>query len=308
MSADDFPGMGGGAPLVRFGTSSFSSSDWVGPFYPRGTKPAEFLRKYAERYDTVEIDATYYAVPSARTVEGWAGRTPEGFLVAAKFPRDIVHGGSGPRPDPARVLDPATSYPIRDAFLGVMRRLGPRLGPLVLQLPYFRKGEFPRASDFLHRLDRFLGDLPGDLRYAVEIRNRNWLTAEFAELCRHHQAALVLVDRAYMPHADELAFDPVTAGFTYIRLLGDRHAIEKITRKWDREVVDHSGRLQRWASVLTRLLDREVPSFVYVNNHYAGHAPATVERLRRAFGDAAREAGLDPGREVRLATDPPGGP
>jgi uncharacterized protein YecE (DUF72 family) len=280
----------------------------VGSFYPRGTKPAEFLKSYAGRYDTVEIDATYYAVPSSRTVEGWAGKTPEDFLIAAKFPRDIVHGGSGPRPDPARVLDPATSYPVRDAFLAVMRRLGPRLGPLLLQLPYFRKGEFQRVADFLDRLDRFLGDLPEDLRYAVEIRNRNWLTAEFAQLCRHHQVALVLVDRAYMPLADELEFDPVTADFTYIRLLGDRHAIETITRKWDREVIDRADRLDRWASVLTRLLEREVPSLVYVNNHYAGHAPATVERLRSSFEASAREAGLDPTREGRLAIDPPGGP
>jgi len=296
-----------GAPsLIRFGTSSFSSSDWVGPFYPRGTKPAAFLGIYAQHYDTVEIDATYYAVPSARVVEGWVQKTPETFLIAAKFPRAIVHGGDGPRPDAARVLQPDTSYPVRDEFLEVIRGLGPRLGPLVLQLPYFRKEEVPHRTDFLHRLDRFLGDLPGDLRYAVEVRNRGWLHPELAELCRHHRAALVLVDRAHMPHADEIAFDPITTDFTYIRLLGDHHGIERLTKTWDREVIDRGERLDRWAAVLTRLLEREIPAFVYVNNHYAGHAPATLERLRRAFADAARDVGLDPQR--RLAGSPRGGP
>src|SRR5206468_3839445 len=79
------------AGLVRFGTSSFSSEDWVGPFYPPGTAPGDFLRHYAHAFDTVEVDATYYAVPSARTVDGWVAKTPEGFLLAAKFPRSIVH-------------------------------------------------------------------------------------------------------------------------------------------------------------------------------------------------------------------------
>ena len=83
--------------------------------------------------------------------------------------------------------------------------------------------------------------------------------------------------------------DPVTSGFVYVRLLGDRKAIEKITRTWDREVIDHSDRLRRWAAFLVRMLRREVPTFVYVNNHYAGHAPTTVRRLIKMF-EAAVEA------------------
>jgi uncharacterized protein YecE (DUF72 family) len=269
----------------------------VGPFYPSGTKSTDYLTVYAERYDTVEIDATYYAVPAERTVEGWALKTSPGFLVAAKFPRDIVHGGDGPKPDPARVLDPDHSYPVRDRFLEVMERLGERLGPLVLQLPHFRRTEFPSAEPFLERLDRFLGDLPHGRRYAVEIRNRGWLTPDLADLCRTHGAALVLVDRAFMPHGDEVMsrFDPVTADFSYVRLLGDHHMMDRITTTWDKEVVDRSESLVRWAEVLVRMLERTVPTVVYANNHYAGYAPGTVEKLRRAFHRAAVEKGLDPG-------------
>ena len=270
----------------------------MGPFYPEGASPSDFLELYARRYDTVEIDATYYAVPAARTVEGWARRTPEGFLIAAKFPREIVHGGEGASPDPARILEPAHAYPVRDRFLAVMEKLGPRLGPLVIQFPYFNKKVFPSAEPFMDRLDRFLGDLPPGRFYAVEIRNRPWLTPAFADLCRRHRAGLVLVDQAWMPHGDEVErkMDPVTAGLAYVRLLGDRQEIEKLTTTWENEVIDRTDRLTRWAGFLVRMLEREVPTVVYVNNHYAGHAPATVEKLRRLFEEAARERGLDPGR------------
>lgn len=280
--------------FLRLGASSFSSPDWVGPFYPKGTSPARFLEVYAAHFDTVEIDSTYYAVPSARTVEGWARKTPERFLIAAKFPREIVHGGDGAVPDAAKILDPEIAYPVRDRFLRVMAGLGPRLGPLVIQFPYFNRKVFASEAPFLERLDRFLGDLPEGPRYAVEIRNRAWLTPALADLCRRRRAALVLVDQAWMPHADEVErlMDPVTADFAYVRLLGDRKEIEAITTTWEKEVIDRTDRLSRWARFLARLTERRVPSFVYVNNHYAGHAPATLERLKRLFLDASE--GDDP--------------
>jgi len=268
-------------PLVRIGTSSFSENDWVGPFYPSGTKPGDFLTYYAKRFNTVEIDATYYAIPSAGTVDGWRLKTPEGFLISAKFPRSIVHGGKEAKPDQKVILVPEATYSARDKFLEVMNRLGDRMGPLVLQFPYFSKAVFDSADIFLERLDRFLTDLPPDFRYAVEIRNRGWLTKNFAEMLRRHNVALVLVDQAWMPHADEVEkkFDPVTTDLAYIRLLGDRKEIEAITKNWDKEVIDRGERLERWAEVVARLIEREVATLIYVNNHYAGHAPTTAERL-----------------------------
>ena len=285
--------MGRDLSLVRFGTSSFSSKDWIGPFYPPGTAPKDFFASTPGRLDTVEIDATYYAVPTLRTVEGWAAKTPPDFLISAKFPRDIVHGGSGRTPNPARILDPDLTYPIRDEFLGVMRALGERLGPLVIQFPFFGNHLFAAPGPFMEKLDRFLGDLPEGFTYVVEIRNRSWLNADFAALCRRHRASMVLVDQAWMPHGDEVEreFDPLTGEVCYVRLLGDRPEIEAITTTWEREVIDREERLLRWARFLARVWEREVPTLVYVNNHYAGHAPATVERLRTRFLEAV---GLKP--------------
>lgn len=274
---------------LRIGTSSFSESDWVGPFYPAGTRPSGYLRYYATRFDTVEVDASYYAIPRRHTVETWAKNTPKTFRIAAKFPRSIVHGGEGPRPDPSVILRPDKVYGERDTFLDVMSGLGSRLGPLVLQFPYFSKAVFGSSAEFLDRLGRFLDDLPSGFRYAVEIRNRTWLTSTFADLLRDHRTALVLVDQGWMPHGDEVAemFNPVTTDFAYIRLLGDRKEIEAVTSRWDKVVIDRGDRLRRWAAVVTRFLMEEIETMVYANNHYAGFAPETADRLRAMIADDA---------------------
>jgi len=279
--------------LIRFGTSSFSWHDWVGPFYPPKTPAGEYLRYYATQFDCVEIDATYYAIPAAHTVDGWAAKTPPGFKIAAKFPRSIVHGGDTRVPDARRVLDPDTTYADRDEFLAVITRLGDRLGPLVLQFPFFAASAFATVQPFLERLDRFLHDLPRDHAYAVEVRNADWLAPPLAALLRSHGVALVVVDQEWMPHGDRVArwMDVVTAPFAYVRLLGDRHVIEAITTTWEREVIDQSASLERWAALLAAFAARGVPTFVFANNHYAGHAPATVRRLEAAYRD---RVGLPP--------------
>ena len=90
---------------LRYGTSSWSEKAWAGTFYPAGMPAGAWLGSYAERFDTVEADNTYYRVPAPALVRGWRDRTPEGFVLAAKFPRSVVHAGDGPRPDAEVVLD-----------------------------------------------------------------------------------------------------------------------------------------------------------------------------------------------------------
>ena len=225
--------------LVRFGTSSFSSKDWVGPFYPRGTQPRAFLTEYARHFDTVEVDATYYALPSARLVDGWREKVPDGFLLSAKFPKSIVHAGKTFKPDPTRIMDPDATYEDRDVFLEQMQRMGSKLAYLLIQFPYFNRATFPSEGPFLERLDTFLRDLPKEgFRYAVEIRNKAWLKPAYVDLLRHHGASLVLVDQAWMPHGDEVTpkFDVSTGQDCYMRLLGDRKQIEALkVRRAERE-------------------------------------------------------------------------
>lgn len=247
--------------------------------------PGDFLRQYASSFDTVEVDSTYYAIPSASMVDGWCDKTPDHFLLCAKFPRSIVHAGDGALPDASKLLLPDDTYRDRDRFLDVMARMGTRLGPLVLQFPYLSRKVFSSRDEFMERLDRFLEGLPRDFQYGVEIRNRTWLNKDFSELCRRHGASVVLVDQAWMPMADELDFDPITTDFAYIRLLGDRKEIESITRTWDREVIDREEKLVRWANYLVEMVNRQISTLVYVNNHYAGHAPTTARRLRQLYDE-----------------------
>lgn len=268
--------------VLRYGTSSWSAKGWVGPFYPDGMKPGDFLAHYATHFDTVEADVTYYRVPDRRLVEGWDRKLPEGFALSAKFPKSIVHAGRGPQPDGARILAEEHVRADTEAFLEQMARLRSKLGPLVLQFPYFNKRTFAERGPFLERLSRYLERLPGEHRYAVELRNKGWVDAELLDLLRAHGVAFVLLDLAYMPHPDRWleSLDLVTADFTYTRLIGDRKAVEARTRTFDALVLDRSRELARWAELL-RTVDSTVPeSYVYANNHYAGHGPATIRELR----------------------------
>ncbi len=264
-----------------YGTSSWSESSWDGVFYPKGTKPGDYLAHYATQFRTVEADVTYYRVPDARLTDGWTRKTPDGFLLSAKFPRTVVHGGEAEKPDGEKVLLPEAVGQDVERFLAAMGRLGKKCGPLVLQFPYFNKGVFPSIDPFLNRLDAFLQGLPSGFRYAVEVRNRPWIGAPLLEVLKKHRAGLVLVDLAYMPHPADLAekHDLVTADFVYSRLIGDRKAVDARTKTFDRIVIDQTERLIRWAELTKAMLARVPLALTYANNHYAGHGPATIREL-----------------------------
>jgi uncharacterized protein YecE (DUF72 family) len=274
--------------IVRYGTSSWSEKSWVGSFYPEGMRPGDFLTYYASQFSTVEADVTYYRVPDRRLVAGWNEKTPEGFALAAKFPRSIVHCGEGRTPDASRLLAPEHVGEDTRQFLDAMRLLGDKRGPLVLQFPYFNREAFPGPRPFLERLASFLDRLPDDFRYAVEIRNKHWVKPRLLDLLRERNVALVLLDLNYMPHPDEYDLDLVTADFCYTRLIGDRKAVDDRTETFDRIVIDQSRRLARWAAVLERFMERVPLGWIYANNHFAGHGPATIRDLAGRLPEAIR--------------------
>src|SRR5437867_1631867 len=150
---------------LHLGTSSWTADGWVGSFYPTDSKPADFLEYYADQFNSVEIDSTFYRIPAAKTVEQWRDRTPTGFIFAAKVPQIITH---------ERVLVDANSD--LKAFLKVMDLMGEKLGPLLFQFPYFNKQKFRGLGFFLERLDPWLEKLPAGYQWAVEVRNKGWLS------------------------------------------------------------------------------------------------------------------------------------
>jgi len=167
-------------------------------------------------------------------------------------------------------------------FVQAMDLLGDKLGPLLLQFGYFNKKAFLGVNDFLARLKPFLKKLPKGHKFAVEIRNKNWLVPQFVEALRERNIALALVDHVWMPRTAQWfeKFDPITADLTYIRWLGDRKEIEQQTTIWDKIIVDRSKELAEWVDILGKVHKRKIQIFAYANNHYAGFGPATVEMFQ----------------------------
>src|SRR5277367_3088890 len=119
------------AGKIHLGTSAFTAAGWEGAFYPAGMKPAEYLTYYATKFDTVEVDSTFYRTPAASTVTGWNRKTPEGFIFAAKVPQEITH---------EKVLLDCDEE--LKEFVRVMELLGDKLGPMLFQFPYFNRSTF----------------------------------------------------------------------------------------------------------------------------------------------------------------------
>lgn len=260
---------------LRLGTSSFTANGWLGSFYPANLSTRDYLTYYATKFNTVEVDSTFYRTPLVSTVKSWYEKTPAGFLFAAKVPRVVTH---------EKVLvDCEQEF---DEFVDHMTLLGEKLGPLLLQFPYFNEIAFENANEFVARLRTFLRRLEGKtVRCAVEIRNKTWLDATFLDLLREYKVALALTDQAWMPRPHELfeRFDPITSDFTYVRWLGDRKEIERQTKTWDRVIVDRTAELQEWVKYCHQIVQRGVTVYAFANNHYAGHAPATVQLFRELW-------------------------
>lgn len=269
-----------------YGTSSWSEKSWRGVFYPKELAPGDWLGWYSTQFETVEADSTYYAIPPRERVRTWASRTASGFVLSAKFPRSIVHGGDAAAPDPGKVLVWDHVGADTERFVDTLQLLGPKLGVLALQFPYFNQTCFRGCEPFLERLETFLARLPSGLRIAVELRNKAWIGAPLLDCLRRAKAGLVLADLVYMPHPDELppALDLVTADFVYVRLIGDRKLVESRTKTFDHVVVDQGARLDRWARTIEALLPRVPEVMAYANNHFAGHGPTTIRDLALRLG------------------------
>jgi uncharacterized protein YecE (DUF72 family) len=260
------------------GTSAFTANGWAGVFYPPGMKQTEYLAHYARTFRTVEIDSTYYGPPAASTVENWYRKTPPDFIFAAKVPQSITHHKMLLECD-AELAE----------FMERITLLKEKLGPLLFQFPRFDKFQFKAGKNFISRLRPFLKTLPPANRYVVEIRNPTWLRTELSETLREFNVALALTDTSFMPRPWELdePLDLVTADFAYVRWLGDRKDIETQTMTWDKTIIDRTADLKHWVALSRKIVaERKIKHlFLFGNNHYQGHGPATVRNFWRLWND-----------------------
>ena len=245
---------------IHLGAQGWSYPDWIGTFYPPRAKQEHFLPFYADVFDTVELDTTFYHPPKASIVRSWARHTPAHFRFAAKVPQHITHD--------ARL---AAMGEHLTAFARALDPLGERRGPLLVQLP----AEFQRDPGTVGLLDRFLASTPDGVRLAVEFRHRSWHTPAVFDLLRGHGACLAWTDWRDLPRVTE-----ITSDFLYLRWLGRREAIER----YDRLQIDRTAELEAWQRDLERARPRVREIFGYFNNHWAGHSPASANELKRRLG------------------------
>jgi uncharacterized protein YecE (DUF72 family) len=252
------------AQLLSLGTQGWNYDAWVGPFYPVGTRPADFLTVYTRAFQTVEVDSTFYAIPPVKTVRGWHDRTPPGFTFALKLPQEITHE--------RRLRD---SGDLAEQFFDRARELGDKLGPVLIQLgPDFGPSELPALANLLPTL-------PLDIKFAIEFRHRGWINDGVIALLAEHGVALTLTDARWVPRRQMLGLAArPTAGFTYIRWMGGNRELVD----YSRIQIDRSRELEQWADVLATLAKVGVRVYGYVNNHFAGHSPQNVRDLQTLLG------------------------
>jgi uncharacterized protein YecE (DUF72 family) len=228
--------------VIHVGTSGYNYPEWKGSFYPPDLAAARMLPYYAERFSTVEINYTFYRMPTAKLVSGWAAQVPGDFRFTLKAPRRITHD--------RKLRD--VGDPVR-AFCEAAAELGPRLGALLFQLP-------PTFKRDVAVLDDFLAVLPPRVCGAFEFRHDSWLVDEVFDRLRAHNLALCIAD-------SETRSTPViaTADYAYLRLRDEGYTER------------HIG---EWAIKIRELEGRCKDVFVYFKHEEEGKGPEFGRMLK----------------------------
>ena len=233
---------------LRIGTSGWTYKHWRGGFYPEGLPQSRWFARYAEVFDTAEINATFYRLPSQAMVAGWREKAPPGFVFAWKASKYLTHN--------KRLLDAA---PPLERIYAPMLTLGAKLGPCLIQLP-------PSMTLDLPRLAGLLPLLPADRRHTIEFRHPSWYVDPVFEALAAHGVALCVSDHHHAP-APALA----TADFAYLRLHGPGGRYVGAYEDWVLE--SWSRDIAAW-----RAEGRDV--YAYFDNDIGGAAPEDASRLR----------------------------
>jgi uncharacterized protein YecE (DUF72 family) len=237
------------AALIHIGTSGWEYADWRGRFYPAELARDRWLEFYAERFGTVELNASFYRLPDAETFADWGRRVPAPFVFAVKASRYLTHV--------RRLREPREPL---DRLWSRARRLDRHLGPVLYQLP-------PRWLPNLERLEAFLAAVPAGHPQALEIRDRRWYRADVLAALADSAVSLCLHD---MP-GSEPSPDPV-GSMVYVRFHG---AGERYGGAYP------SQRLSAWADRMVDWSRAGLPVWAYFNNDRGGHAVVDADRLRR---------------------------
>lgn len=252
---------------MRIGCSGYSYADWIGPFYPPGTRAGDMLELYAQRFSTVEVNSTYYRLPGVKTFQGMSRKVPRDFRFAVKLPGDITHRG---------MLEPAAD------FLRVTAPLAEagQLGPVLAQFPFaFQNGQDQRAY-----LGRLRDALPG-VRLVVEFRHASWQVPAMYRFLEERRLAVAAVDAPALPGLPEAQAAAVSR-LGYVRFHG-RNAGKWFEHDRAEERYDYlysDAELQGWVEKIRAVEAATDEVYIYFNNHFRGQAPANAGELAELLG------------------------
>ena len=241
--------------MIWIGTSGYNYPEWKGTFYPDNLAAAKMLPYYAARFPTVEINYTFYRMPTEKIVAGWAAQTPSPWKLTLKAPRRITHDN--------RLKD---SGDLVRGFVRVAGTLGEKLGVLLFQLP-------PFARKDLELFDAFLKDVPEGTRAAFEFRHSSWLDDDVFGRLAERNLALCVADSERMETPVR-----VTADYAYFRLRDEGYQPDDIAA---------------WARTIAREAEACSDVFVYFKHEEEGKGPAFAKLLMEAVGSAAVLAGQE---------------
>lgn len=282
---------------LRLGTCSWKYNDWRGMLYSEEKKP-NHLAEYAGTLDSVEIDQWFWSLhgpgkvtlPRDDVVRGYREAVPDDFRFTVKAPNSVSlsHYYRKSKSEPLEMNPHFLSGELFDQFLSKLDPLGETLGPVMLQFEYLNRQKMPSQHLFREALAVFAREFGARCQLALEIRNPNYLTAEYFEFLQENNLSHVFCQGYYMPSIVKVysAQRDRLAGPVVIRLMGpDRKDIEKKAgNRWDRIIDPRDDELTTIGEMVHDLLSRNIPVYVNVNNHFEGSAPLTISRLRETMG------------------------
>ncbi len=276
---------------IKIGTCSWKYDSWKGRVYSDEVN-GNYLSEYSRVYNTVEIDQWFWSLfgdkivlPRPDVVEEYSSSVPEYFRFSIKVPNAITLTHQYQK-GKKRTLETNPHFLSNQLFDDFLKLLGPMSGQIetfIFQFEYLNRQKMPNQGAFQQRLRKFFNHCPKEYRYAVEIRNPDFLNANYFGFLQSLNLAHVFLQGYWMPSIFKIygQFKSSIKAFTLIRLLGpDRKKIEKITgKKWHTIVDPKDDELHQLTSMVEDLMARQVRIGINVNNHYEGCAPLTIDRF-----------------------------
>lgn len=238
---------------VYIGTSGWSYNHWLENFYPKNLSNKKWLEHYSKNLKTVELNASFYHLPTPQVFTNWYKNTPKNFLFSVKASRFITH---------VKKLNNC-KQPL-SKFIKSAKNLKEKLGPILFQLP-------PSLKANEKKLENFLKILPRRYIYAIEPRNEDWQRKEILKILKKYKIALCVADSPKFP-----LFKEITSNFVYIRMHGGKILYGSNYSKKE---------LAKWANKIKKWLKDDFDIFVYFNNDFSGYAVKNARTLKNLFNN-----------------------